>query len=67
MPAKIAVRRPLLTRAQAAEILNVPERNVKSLQQAGELTPTYVGRLVRYRPEEIDRYIEEHTGKPQPV
>lgn len=52
---------PLLKREEVAELLNVSLRHVDTLVSTGELSPVRIGRAVRFRPEEIDSFIEEST------
>jgi len=61
----IAVVSPdrLLTRKQAAEILGCKPCTLAAWASTGRAGPriTKVGRLVRYRQSEIDRYLEQRT------
>lgn len=54
---------PLLKREEVAELLNVSLRHVDTLVASGELSPVRIGRAVRFRPEEVDSFIEESTEK----
>ena len=49
--------RPLLTVAQAAAILNVSERTVRRLIASGTIRGIWIGRSVRLRPLDIERWI----------
>ena len=48
---------PLLTKDQVAELLQVSRRTVERMEETGELEPVRIGRMVRYRPEDIDAFI----------
>ncbi len=48
---------PLLTVAQAATILNVSERTVRRLIASGTIRGIWIGRSVRLRPRDIERWI----------
>lgn len=50
-------RRPLLTVAESAEILNVSPRTVRRLIKNQKLPVVRVGRSVRVRPEDIEKLI----------
>lgn len=52
---------PLLKREEVAELLNVSLRHVDTLVSTGELSPVRIGRAVRFRPEEVESFIEEST------
>jgi excisionase family DNA binding protein len=52
---------PLLDREEAAELLSISLRHLDTLVAAGELTPVRIGRAVRFRPEEIDAFIQKST------
>lgn len=52
-------RPALLTIARTAEILAVAERTVRRLIGRGELPPIRLGRLVRIREQDLDRFIEQ--------
>jgi excisionase family DNA binding protein len=47
---------PFFTAAEAAAYLNVSLRTVWNLRQCGDIRATRVGRLVRFRQSELDRY-----------
>jgi excisionase family DNA binding protein len=51
-------RRPLLTAAEVAEILNVSLRSVRRLIKVGKLPIVHVGRSVRIRPEALEALID---------
>lgn len=48
---------PLLTVAQAAGILSVSERTVRRLIAYGTIRGIWIGRSVRLRPRDIERWI----------
>lgn len=48
----------LLDKKKVAEILNTTPRHVMDLARRGELPSLKVGRLVRFRPKDIERFIE---------
>jgi excisionase family DNA binding protein len=48
---------PLLTVAQAATILSVSERTVRRLVASGTIRAIWIGRSVRLRPRDIERWI----------
>ncbi len=53
---------PLLTAVQVAELLAVPKTRVWSMSRRGEIPTVRVGRReVRYRPEDIERWIARRT------
>lgn len=50
---------PLLTNNEAAEYLNVERSTLYRLMRQGELAPSArVGKRWRFRPAELDRYLE---------
>jgi excisionase family DNA binding protein len=51
-------RRPLLTAAEVARILNISIRQVRRLIKDGKLPIVRVGRAVRIRPESLDKLID---------
>lgn len=56
----------LLNVKQAAERLNVAEKTIYNQVCKGTLKVTYVkiGKLIRFRPEDIEKFIERRTVKP---
>ncbi len=48
---------PLLTKDQVADLLQVSRRTVERMEENGELQPVRIGRIVRYRPEDIEAFI----------
>lgn len=55
------VRSRLLDASEAARYLRTSQRWIRSRWAARELTGVKLGRQVRYRVEDLDRYIAEHT------
>ena len=51
----------LVTSIEAADRLGCSERMVRKLVQTRQVPFVRVGRLVRFRPEDLDRYVEAHT------
>lgn len=45
------------TQAQVAEMLQVDVRTVRRATKSGELRPTYIGRLPRYLPSDVQAYM----------
>lgn len=58
--------RPLLNRLQAAAMLGKPPSWVSYKVQRGELPFTRCGLQLRFRPEDLERWIEENTFTPAP-
>jgi len=54
-------RKTLMDRKEVAAILKVSESTVKKKTASGEIPSVKIGRTVRYRPEDILRYIAGHT------
>ena len=52
----------LLTPEAVAEILDVSVRTLRRHAASGLLRPARIGRLVRYRPADVLRFIAERTG-----
>ncbi len=55
-------RQPLLTRRQVAEVLAVELRHIDRLLVANELPVVRIGRSVRFKPEDVERFIEANTA-----
>ncbi|MCF8002271.1 MAG: helix-turn-helix domain-containing protein [Halanaerobiales bacterium] len=55
----------LLTVKEVADILNVTEQTVYNLTSKGKLNPTKVGRAVRIKKQELNRFIDDNTIKPE--
>ena len=55
--------RPLLTREQTAEILGVRIQTLGkwACEKSQPLPVVHIGRSVRYRPEDVEKYIESRT------
>lgn len=51
----------LLTREEAADVLNVSVRKLDALEEAGEIQAIRIGRSVRYHPEVLDRFIRRQV------
>jgi excisionase family DNA binding protein len=59
------VARPLLSRDQVAERLSASVSTVVRLERRGELPHVKLGRLVRFRPVDVEALIERaHAGTP---
>lgn len=54
-------RKGLLNYNEAAEYLGVTPRHVKRLREYGQIEYIKVGRLVRFRPEALDNFVESHA------
>jgi len=54
-----------LTLAEAARALRVSKRTVESLMASGELHCRHIGKLVRFRPADIEEFMqrEQSSGK----
>jgi putative molybdopterin biosynthesis protein len=57
-------RSALLTVNAVAELLAISRDSVYRLVRQGELVPYRVGERLRFRPEEIDAYLERSRGAP---
>lgn len=53
---------PLLTKDQVAELLQVSRRTVERMEESGELEPLRIGRMVRYRPADIEALISRKSA-----
>lgn len=60
----LLTRSTLLTRHEVAEILRLKEATIKAKTARGEIPSVKMGRSVRYRPQDLYRYIVEHTRDP---
>jgi excisionase family DNA binding protein len=56
----------LLTSSQVAERLAISRATLYRLTGEGKLVPVRIGRAVRFRPEDVDKLIEESLDKPDP-
>jgi excisionase family DNA binding protein len=61
MMESLLTRTALLTRPEVAEILRLKVATIKAKTARGEIPSVKMGRAVRYRPEDVYRYIVEHT------
>jgi excisionase family DNA binding protein len=55
----------LLTATNVAEILNVTKRTVMTYKANGTLSYYQVGRVLRFRSEDIQKHIEDNMVQPQ--
>jgi len=53
----------LLTREEAADVLNVSVRKLDALEEAGEIQAIRIGRSVRYHPDVLDRFIRRQADE----
>ena len=53
--------KPLVKTKPAAEYLSISTRKLWELTNCGEIPHVRIGRSVRYRPEDLDAYIQRHT------
>jgi excisionase family DNA binding protein len=60
----MTAQRSLMNYGQAAQYLGTTERHVRRLREYEEIEFVKVGRLVRFRPEALDAYIEANTVHP---
>ncbi|HEX4792406.1 MAG TPA: helix-turn-helix domain-containing protein [Humisphaera sp.] len=51
----------LVTREELARRWSCTSRHIDNLVTRGEIATTRIGRLVRFSPDEIERYIAEQT------
>lgn len=56
----------LLTSKDVAKWLNISERSVTRLVEAGELRAHRIGGVLRYDPEDVRRYIERTATSAAP-
>lgn len=59
-----ATHQHLLTMQEAADRLGVSARFIRHAVRQGSIGSVRVGRLVRLRPEHIERYIESRSSEP---
>jgi excisionase family DNA binding protein len=59
---------PLLTEDQLAELTAVPVKTLQRWRSDGTGGPRYVkaGRAVRYRPEDVEQWLDRSTVRPAP-
>jgi excisionase family DNA binding protein len=53
----------LLTYADVAERFATTERHVRLLQEKKQLPSVRIGRLVRFKAEDVDAYVESQGGR----
>jgi excisionase family DNA binding protein len=53
---------PLLTTDQVADLLQISRRSVERLEESGQLLSVRIGRLVRYRSEDVDAFISRKSA-----
>ena len=58
-PRRSSIPSPLLKREEVAELLNVSLRHLDTLVASGEIIPVRIGRAVRFKPEEIQSFIDD--------
>lgn len=51
----------LLTLQDAADLMNVSSRFVRAAAHEGLITTVRLGRLVRFRPEDVEAYLARHS------
>lgn len=56
-------RDPLLTAEEAADYLKLSEGTVRNMASEGTLPRTKLGRSLRFRLSDLNRYIEERTQR----
>jgi excisionase family DNA binding protein len=65
MPAhQVAVSQPLLTVDDTAAYLRVSRRQVYKLVSCGELRTVRVGERLRFRPADVDEYLDRRQAEP---
>lgn len=52
----------LLTPEEVADHLKVSVKLIRALARTGKLRAAKVGRLWRFRPEDVDRFLNRHTN-----
>lgn len=55
----------LLTAIEAAATLKTSRRQLSNLVSSGRLGSVKIGRSIRFRADELERFIEAHTIKPK--
>jgi excisionase family DNA binding protein len=58
----VSVSQPLLTVDEAASYLRVSRRQIYKLVSGGELRTVRVGERLRFRPADVDRYLDRQTA-----
>jgi excisionase family DNA binding protein len=56
----------LLTAADIAELLNLPESWVREATRQGHLPHLHLGRYIRYQASDIDAWLADHKASPGP-
>ena len=54
----------LLNSKEAAKVLQITTRHLQNLRDRGDIGFVQYGRVVRYRPEDIQAHIDEHLVSP---
>jgi excisionase family DNA binding protein len=60
---QISVSQPLMTVDEAASYLRVSRRQIYKLVRSGDLQAVRVGERLRFRPEEVEQYLELRREK----
>lgn len=55
------MRDPLLTPEEAAEYLKIGEGTVRNMAAAGQLPKTKIGRSLRFRLSDLNRWVDSRT------
>ncbi len=63
----LLTRSTLMTRSEVANVLSLKESTIKAKTARGEIPSVKMGRAVRYRPEDIFKYISDHTRSKKTV
>ena len=58
---------PLLTEGEAADMMQMSGRSIRKARQTGKLPYVQLGRLVRYRVEDLQTFIERCTVANDPA
>ena len=53
-----------LSAKEVAELLNVSQRMVQKIAQQGDLAPVRIGDLLRFRPTDVESYIQQRRQPP---
>jgi len=57
-----AAVRPLLTVPELARVLRIGRTSVYRLVKSGSIRPVVVGERLRFRPEDVEAYLERESG-----
>ena len=49
----------LMTEAMLCEVLDISRSTARRLRIEGRLVPVHIGRSIRYRPADVDRFVAE--------